>query len=70
MTIYQQYKEAYIQFETMRQIKVEKISNEYKFSIKCLLENFQADNSTLRARHWYIFKRRTHMNLNQSRNWC
>jgi hypothetical protein len=51
MTTSQQFEEAYIQFETMRQIKVEKISNEYKFSIKCLLEKFQANNSALRARH-------------------
>ncbi len=35
MTTSQQFEEAYIQLETMRQIKVEKISNEYKFSIKC-----------------------------------
>ncbi len=47
MTTSQQFEEAYIQLETMREIKVEKISNEYKFSIKCLLENFQANNSTL-----------------------
>ncbi len=35
MTTSQQFEEAYIQFETMRQINVEKISNEYKYSIKC-----------------------------------
>ncbi len=40
MTTSQQFEEAYIQFETMHQIKVEKISNESKFSIKCLLEHF------------------------------
>ncbi len=40
MTTSQQFEEAYIQLETMQEIKVEKISNEYKFSIKCLLENF------------------------------
>ncbi len=44
----------------MRQIKVEKISNEYKFSIKCLLKNFQANNATLRARHWKMFKKDTY----------
>ncbi len=38
MTTSQQFEEAYIQLETMREIKVEKIANEYKFSIKCLLE--------------------------------
>ncbi len=54
-TTSQQFEEAYIQFEIMREIKLEKISNEYKFSIKCLLENFQANNSTLRARHKKIF---------------
>ena len=43
----------------MREIKVEKISNEYKFSIKCLLEKFQANNSTLRARHRKMFKKDT-----------
>ena len=47
MTKSQQFEEAYIQLETMQEIKVEKISNEYKFSIKCLLENFQANNSIL-----------------------
>jgi hypothetical protein len=67
MTTSQQFEEACIQFETMRQIKVEKIENEYKFSIKCLLENYQANNSTLTARHQKC-SRRTHMNLNQSRN--
>jgi hypothetical protein len=51
MTQFQQFEEACIQFETMRQIKVEKIKNEYKFSIKYLLENYQANDSTLRARH-------------------
>ena len=60
MTTSQQFEEAYIQLETMREIKVEKISNEYKFSIKCLLENFQANNSTLRARHWKMFKKDTY----------
>ncbi len=49
-----------ILLETMQEIKVEKISNEYKFSIKCLLENFQANNSTLRARHWKMFKKDTY----------
>jgi hypothetical protein len=44
----------------MRQIKVEKTSNEYKFSIKCLLENYQANNSTLRARHCQMFKKDTY----------
>jgi hypothetical protein len=44
----------------MWEIKDEKISNEYKFSIKCLLENFQANNSTLRARHWKMFKKDTY----------
>ncbi len=60
MTTSQQFEEAYIQFETTRQIKVEKISNEYKFSIKCVLENFQANNSTLRARHQKMFKKDTY----------
>jgi hypothetical protein len=59
-TTSQQFEEAYFQFETMRQIKVVKISNEYKFSIKCLLENFQANNSTLRARHQKMFKKDTY----------
>ncbi len=68
MTPSQQFEEAYIQLETMQEIKVEKISNEYKFSIKCLLENFQANNSSLRARHQKC-SRGTHMNLNQSKNW-
>ncbi len=44
----------------MRQIKVEKIENEYKFSIICLLENYQANNSTLRARHQKMFKKDTY----------
>jgi hypothetical protein len=44
----------------MREIKVEKILNEYKFSIKCLLENFQANNSTLRTRHRKMFKKDTY----------
>ncbi len=35
MTTSQQFEDAYIQLETMREIKVEEISNEYKFSIKC-----------------------------------
>jgi hypothetical protein len=60
MTTSQQFEEAYIQLETMLKIKVEKISNEYKFSIKCLLENFQANNSTLRARHRKMFKKDTY----------
>ncbi len=60
MTTSQQFEEAYIQLETMRKIKVEKISNEYKFSIKCLLENFKANNSTLRARHRIMFKKDTY----------
>jgi hypothetical protein len=51
MTTSQQFEEACIQLETMRQIKVEKIQNENKFSIRCLLENYQANNSTLKARH-------------------
>jgi hypothetical protein len=59
MTISQQFEEAYIQFETMRQIKVDKTSNEYKFSIKCLLKTFQANNSTLRAKHSKMFKKDT-----------
>ncbi len=37
MTTSQQFEEAYIQLEKMREIKVEKISNRHKFSIKCLL---------------------------------
>ncbi len=57
MTTSQQFEEAYIQLEIMREIEVEKISNEYKFSIKCLLETFQAINSTLRARHRKMFKK-------------
>jgi hypothetical protein len=60
MTTSQQFEEAYIQLATMCQIKVEKISNEYKFSIKCLLENSQANNSTLRARHWKMSKKDTY----------
>jgi hypothetical protein len=44
----------------MHEIKVEEISNEYKFSIKCLLENFQANNSTFRARHRKMFKKDTY----------
>ncbi len=44
----------------MQEIKVEKIENEYKFSIKFLLANFQANNSTLRARHWRMFKKDTY----------
>ncbi len=60
MTTSQQFEEAYIQLETMQEIKVEKISNEYKFSIKCLLENFQANNSTLRARIRKMFKKDTY----------
>ncbi len=56
MTTSQQYEEAYIQLETMREIKVEKISNEYKFR----LENFQANNSTIRARHWKMFNKDTY----------
>ena len=60
MTTSQQFEEAYIQLETMRKIKVAKISNEYKFSIKCLLEKFQANNSTLRARHQKMFKKDTY----------
>ncbi len=35
-----QFEEAYIHLETMREIKVDKIANEYKLSIKCLLEKF------------------------------
>jgi hypothetical protein len=60
MTTSQQFEEAYIQLETMQEIKVEKIANEYKFSIKCLLEKFQANNSTLRARHRKMFKKDTY----------
>ncbi len=60
MTTSHQFEEAYIQLEKMREIKAEKISNEYKFSIKCLLENFQANNSILRARHWKMFKKDTY----------
>jgi hypothetical protein len=60
MTTSQQFEEAYIKFETMREIKAEKISNEYKFSIKCLFENLQANNSTLRARHQKMFKKNTY----------
>jgi hypothetical protein len=60
MTTSQQFEEAYIQLETMWEIKVEKIANEYTFSIKCLLEKFQANNSTLRARHWKMFKKDTY----------
>jgi hypothetical protein len=60
MTTSQQFEEAYIQLETMWEIKLEKISNEYKFSIKCLLENFQANNSTYRARHRKMFKKDTY----------
>ncbi len=60
MTTSQQFEEAYIQFKKMREIKVEKISNEYNFSIKCLLGNFQANNSTLRARHRKMFKKDTY----------
>ncbi len=46
MTTSQQFEKAYVQLETMQEIKVEKISNEYKFSIKCLLENFQANKTS------------------------
>ncbi len=60
MTTSQQFEEAYIQLETMREFKVEKIENEYKFSIKNFLENIQANNSTLRARHWKMFKKDTY----------
>ena len=60
MTTSQQFEEAYIQLETIQEIKVEKISNEYKFSIKCLLEKFQVNNSTLRARHQKMFKKDTY----------
>jgi hypothetical protein len=60
MTTSQQFEEAYIQLETMQEIKVEEVSNEYKFSIKCLLEKFQANNSTLRARHQKMFKKDTY----------
>ncbi len=59
MTTSQQFEGACIQFESMPQIKVEKIENEYKFSIKCFLENYQANNSTLRARHQKMFKKDT-----------
>jgi hypothetical protein len=60
MTTSQQFEEVYIQLEAMQEIKVEKISNEYKFSIKCLLENFQANNSTLRSIHRKMFKKDTY----------
>ncbi len=60
MTTSQQFEEAYGQLETMREIKVEKIENEYKFSIKCLLANFQANNSTLRARDRKMVKKDTY----------
>ena len=60
MTTSQQFEEVYIQLEIMREIKVENIANEYKFSIKCLLEKFQANNSTLRARHRKMFKKNTY----------
>jgi hypothetical protein len=60
MTTSQQFEEVCIQLDIMRQIKVEKISNEYKFSIKCLLENYQANISTLRARHRQMFKKDTY----------
>ncbi len=60
MTTSQQFEEAYIQLETSRETKVEKIENEYKFSIKCLLEIFQANNSTLRARHQKMSKKDTY----------
>ncbi len=39
---------------------MEKIENEYKFGIKCMLANFQANHSTLRARHWKMFKKDTY----------
>jgi hypothetical protein len=60
MTTSQQFEETCIQFETMHQIKVGKIENECKLSIKCLLENYQAHNSTLRARHQKMFKKDTY----------
>jgi hypothetical protein len=60
MTTSQQFEEAYIQLETMWEIKVEKVSNEYKFSIKCLLEKFLTNNSTLRAIHRKMFKKDIH----------
>jgi hypothetical protein len=60
MTKSQQFEEAYIQLETIWEIKVEKISNEYKFRIKCLLKNFQANDSSLRARHRKMFKKDTY----------
>jgi hypothetical protein len=60
MTTSEQFEEACIQLETMHQIEVEKISNEYKFSIKCLLEKYQPNNSTLRARHCQMFKKDTY----------
>ncbi len=59
MTTSQQFEEACIQFETMHQIKVEKIENEYKFRTKCLLENYQANDSILRARYQKMFKKDT-----------
>jgi hypothetical protein len=69
MTTSQQFEEAYIQLETMREIKVEKIANEYKFSIKCFWKIFK---QIIQPLEQDIVKcsRRTHMNLNQSRNWC
>jgi hypothetical protein len=60
MTTSQQFEEAYIQLEAMREIKMEKTSNEFKFSIKCLWEKFQANNSTHRARHQKMFKKDTY----------
>jgi hypothetical protein len=41
-------------------LKWRKLKNEYKFSIKCLLEDYQANNSTLRARYQQMFKKDTY----------
>jgi hypothetical protein len=68
MTTSQQFEEVCIQFETMHQIKVEKNSKEYKFSInvcwkiiKRIIQLLEQDIKKCSSR--------THMNLNQSRNW-
>ncbi len=69
MTTPQQFEEAYIQFETMCEIKVEKISNEYNSASnvcwiisKQIIQPLEQDIGKC--------SRRTHMNSNQSRNWC
>ncbi len=50
------------QMTTSQQLggKVETISNEFKFSIKFLLEKFQANYSTLRAKYWKMFNKDTY----------